>query len=181
MHWLSATDCASAKHYILFGTQPWNIFRIIRRKACSQQHKKYSTNSNLTSMRGSEACSTSIASHRILVSWEKLPQEHNHNRNKGNVNLPCASHTILLQCSPHLLQYCISSYLCIADFGILQFPFTTANKGKTLLLAFCIASGQWHFLQIWISLNQDAGQEATVRTGHGTTDWFQIGKGICKG
>ena len=25
------------------------------------------------------------------------------------------------------------------------------------------------------------GQEATVRTGHGTTDWFQIGKGICKG
>ena len=25
------------------------------------------------------------------------------------------------------------------------------------------------------------GQEATVRTGHGTTDWFQIGKGICQG
>ena len=24
-----------------------------------------------------------------------------------------------------------------------------------------------------------AGQEATVRTGHGTTDWFQIGKGVC--
>ena len=26
-----------------------------------------------------------------------------------------------------------------------------------------------------------AGQEATVRTGHGTTDWIQIGKGVCKG
>ena len=26
-----------------------------------------------------------------------------------------------------------------------------------------------------------AGQEATVRTGHGTTDWFQIGKGVCQG
>ena len=25
------------------------------------------------------------------------------------------------------------------------------------------------------------GQEATVRTGHGTTDWFQIGKGECQG
>ena len=24
------------------------------------------------------------------------------------------------------------------------------------------------------------GQEATVRTGHGTTDWFQIGKGVCQ-
>ena len=26
-----------------------------------------------------------------------------------------------------------------------------------------------------------AGQEATVRTGHGTTDWFQIGKGVRQG
>ena len=26
-----------------------------------------------------------------------------------------------------------------------------------------------------------AGKEATVRTGHGTTDWFQIGKGVCQG
>ena len=26
-----------------------------------------------------------------------------------------------------------------------------------------------------------AGQEATVRTGHGTTDWFQIRKGVCQG
>ena len=26
-----------------------------------------------------------------------------------------------------------------------------------------------------------AGQEATVRAGHGTTDWFQIGKGVCHG
>ena len=26
-----------------------------------------------------------------------------------------------------------------------------------------------------------AGQEATVRTGHGTTDWFKIGKGVCQG
>ena len=26
-----------------------------------------------------------------------------------------------------------------------------------------------------------AGQEATVRTGHGTTDWFQVGKGVCQG
>ena len=25
------------------------------------------------------------------------------------------------------------------------------------------------------------GQEATVRTGHGTTDYFQIGKGVCQG
>ena len=29
--------------------------------------------------------------------------------------------------------------------------------------------------------NLYAVQEATVRTGHGTTDWFQIGKGVCRG
>ena len=29
--------------------------------------------------------------------------------------------------------------------------------------------------------NLCAGQEATVRTGHETTDWFQIGKGVCQG
>ena len=28
--------------------------------------------------------------------------------------------------------------------------------------------------------NLYAGQEATIRSGHGTTDWFQIGKGVCK-
>ena len=29
--------------------------------------------------------------------------------------------------------------------------------------------------------NLCTGQEATVRTGHGTMDWFQIGKGVCQG
>ena len=29
--------------------------------------------------------------------------------------------------------------------------------------------------------NLYAGKEATVKTGHGTTDWFQIGKGVCQG
>ena len=29
--------------------------------------------------------------------------------------------------------------------------------------------------------NLYAGQEATVRAGHGTTNWFQIGKGVCQG
>ena len=33
----------------------------------------------------------------------------------------------------------------------------------------------------WLLRNLYAGQEGTVRTGHGTTDWFQIGKGLCQG
>ena len=33
----------------------------------------------------------------------------------------------------------------------------------------------------WLLKNLYAGQETTVRTGHGTTDWFQIGKGVRQG
>ena len=48
---------------------------------------------------------------------------------------------------------------------------------------------QWKILQemgildhlMCLLRNLYAGQEATVRIGHGTTDWFQIGKGICQG
>ena len=32
-----------------------------------------------------------------------------------------------------------------------------------------------------LPLEKSVGQEATVRTGHGTTDWFQIGKGVRQG
>ena len=31
------------------------------------------------------------------------------------------------------------------------------------------------------SVTINCSQEATVRTGHGTTDWFQIGKAVCQG
>ena len=34
---------------------------------------------------------------------------------------------------------------------------------------------------IFLLRNLYAGHKATVRTGHGTTDWFQIGKGVCQG
>ena len=34
---------------------------------------------------------------------------------------------------------------------------------------------------ICLQRNLYAGQEATVRTRHGTTDWFKIGKGVCQG
>ena len=39
---------------------------------------------------------------------------------------------------------------------------------------------RWEYLTCLLR-NLYAGQEVTVRTGHGTTGWFQIGKGICQG
>ena len=53
----------------------------------------------------------------------------------------------------------------------------------------CVGNKLWKILKEMIIpdhltcllRNLYAGQEATVRTGHGTTDWFQIGKGVCQG
>ena len=48
---------------------------------------------------------------------------------------------------------------------------TTINCGKFFK--------KWEYQTILRNLY--AGQEATIRTGHGTTDWFQIGKGVHQG
>ena len=50
------------------------------------------------------------------------------------------------------------------------------DKPRKILKEMCIPDHLTCFLR-----NMYAGQEATVRTGHGTTDWFQIGKGVHQG
>ena len=49
----------------------------------------------------------------------------------------------------------------------------TTNCGKSFK--------RWEYQTTCLLRNLYAGKEATVRTGHGTTDWFQIGKGVCQG
>ena len=66
-------------------------------------------------------------------------------------------------------------YFCFIDYAK-AFDYVYHNKlGKILK-----EMGIPHHLT-WLLRNLYAGQEATVRTGHGTTDWFQIGKGVCQG
>ena len=62
-------------------------------------------------------------------------------------------------------------YFCFIDY-VKAFVWTTTNL-KTLK-----EMGIPDHL-ICLLRNLYADQEATVRTGHGTTDWFQIGKGVC--
>ena len=50
-------------------------------------------------------------------------------------------------------------------------------KGKKALYTVHLYWKDW---RICLLRNLYAGREATVRTGHGTTDWFQIGKGVCQ-
>ena len=75
---------------------------------------------------------------------------------------------------------------------------TSAGSSKNIYLCFIDYAEAFDCLdhnKLWESLremgipdhltcllrNLYAGQEATVRTGHGTTDWFQIEKVICQG
>ena len=72
--------------------------------------------------------------------------------------------------------------------------FLRANKNLPILSASCLeirfsSNKLWKILKemgipdhlTCLLRNLFAGQEATVRTGHGTTDWFQIGKGVHQG
>ena len=63
-------------------------------------------------------------------------------------------------------------YLCFIDYTK-AFDCVDQNKLWKIIQKMGISDHLTNLLR-----NLYAGQEATVRTGHGTTDWFQIGKGV---
>ena len=65
-------------------------------------------------------------------------------------------------------------YFCLIDYAK-AFACVDHNKLWNILKEMGIPD---HL--ICLLRNLYTGQEATVRTGHGTTDWFQIGKGVCQ-
>ena len=66
-------------------------------------------------------------------------------------------------------------YFCFIDYAK-AFDCVDHNKLWEILQEMGIPDHLTYLLR-----NLYAGQEETVRTGHGTTDWFQIGKGVCQG
>ena len=66
-------------------------------------------------------------------------------------------------------------YFCFIDYEK-AFNYVDHNKLWKILKEMGIPD---HL--ICLLRNLYAGQEATVKTGHVTTDWFQIGKGVCQG
>ena len=66
-------------------------------------------------------------------------------------------------------------YFCFIDYAK-AFDCVDHNKLRKILKEIGIPDHLTCLLR-----NLYAGQEATVRTGHGTTDWFQIGKGVHQG
>ena len=68
-----------------------------------------------------------------------------------------------------------SIYFCFIDYAK-PFGYVDHNKLWKILKEMRIPDHLTCLLR-----NLYADQESTVRTGHGTTDWFQIGKGVCQG
>ena len=66
-------------------------------------------------------------------------------------------------------------YFCFIDYAN-AFDYVDHNKLWKILKEMGIPD---HFT--WLVKNLYANQEATVKTGHGKTDWFQIRKGVCQG
>ena len=67
-----------------------------------------------------------------------------------------------------------------AKLGILANNCPALRKSEIKYYAMLAKTGV-HYCSGCPLRNLYAGQEATVRTGHGTTDWFQIGKGVRQG
>ena len=66
-------------------------------------------------------------------------------------------------------------YFCFLDYAK-AFDYVDHNKLWKILKEIGIPDHLTCLLR-----NLYAGQEVTIRTGHGTIDWFQIGKGVCQG
>ena len=66
-------------------------------------------------------------------------------------------------------------YFCFIDYAK-AFNYVDHNKLWKILKEIGVPGDLHHCL--W---NMYASQEAALRTGHGTTDWLQIGKGVCQG
>ena len=66
-------------------------------------------------------------------------------------------------------------YFCFIDYAK-AFDYVDHNKLWKILQEMGMPDHLTYLLR-----NLYAGQEAIVRTGYGTTDWFQIGKGVCRG
>ena len=85
------------------------------------------------------------------------------------INLPTSTGSLKMR------EFQKNIYFCFIDYAK-AFDCVDHNKLWKILKEMGIPG---HL--ICLLKNLYAGQEATVRTGHGTTDWFQIGKGVRQG
>ena len=115
--------------------------------------------------------------HGAAKSWTKLSDSRRREGAQGGFNLHLLTSNGVDICwiieKARELQKNI--YFCFIDY-VKAFECVYHNKLWKILKEMGIPDHLTCLLR-----NLYARQEATLRTGHGTTDWFQIGKGVCQG
>ena len=105
----------------------------------------------------------------LLISWLQSPS--------AGILEPKKIKSSLFPLFPHLFAMrWWDIYFCFTDYAKV-FDCVDYHKLWKILIEIRIPD----HLRACLLRNLYAGQEATVRTGHGTTDWFQIGKGVRQG
>ena len=84
-------------------------------------------------------------------------------------------------CNP--MDYTVHEILQARRLEWVAYPFSSgSSRPRNWTRVSCITGGFFKYWAIREALrNMNAGQEATVRTRHRTTDWFQFGKGVHQG
>ena len=97
------------------------------------------------------------------------------NKTSGRDGIPVELFQILKDDTVKAKEFQKNIYFCFIDYAK-AFDCVDHNKLCKILKEMGIQD-----YLIFLLINVYAGQKATVRTGHGTTDWFQIGKGVHRG
>ena len=97
------------------------------------------------------------------------------NKASGGDGIPVELFQILKDDAVKAREFQINIYFCSIDYAK-AFDYVNHNKLWKILREMGILDQLTCLLR-----NLYTGQEATVRTGHGTTDWFQIRKGVHQG
>ena len=105
------------------------------------------------------------------VNWEIPDVQAGFRKSRGTRDQIANIHWIIKRAR----EFQKSIYFCFIDYAKI-FNCVDHNKWWKILKEMEIPEHLTCLLR-----NLYAGQEATVRTGHGTTDWFQIGKGVSQG
>ena len=172
-------DAVKVLHSIcqqIWKTQQWpqdqkrSVFIPIPKKGCDKEYSNY--------------CKTAYISHTSKVMLKilqaSLQQNVNHEfpdvqvgfrKGRGTRDQIVNIFWIIEKAREFQKNICF----CFIDYAT-AFDCVDHNKLWKILQEIGILDHQTCLLR-----NLHAGQEATVRTGHGTTDWFQIGKGVRRG
>ena len=108
---------------------------------------------------------------QVYVSYELPDVQSGFRKGSGTKDQTANIHWIIKKAR----EFQKNIYYCFIDYAN-AFDCVDHNKLWKILKDMGISD---HLTCLFRNLY--AGQEATVRTGHGTTDWFQIGKGVCQG